>query len=596
MNELEKQKLTWGDLWRAARVPLSYVGEHRKTATLLTILAFISAAMGAAVPYAVGRFVDALIALSQGVDMTAWVWPLSLWFGVMLVSTIVDWRLSVMASRMGHLVYYTAASRWFSKLLFFPSTFHKQVRGGKTLNKISRASGRMYRLVQNILLTIGPQVLSMFIGVGFAYVIEPRLTIVIIVGMCIYGVISLYTALSMAELQLLSNRAESEVYGDVWDALGNIYTVKQTTAEANQEQKILTGFLEKSYTARMNLEVVWNRIVFLQRASVMGTMLAIFLGSVYFVSTGEMSVGSLVALNGYAALVFGPLASIAMQWHVIQEGLTTIYEVGEIMQTNPEEYERKDGVTPKEWKGNTAFKAVSFAYPDAPDRTILFDVSFEMQNGETVAFVGESGVGKSTAIELIGGYYYPTSGEVLVSGVPTTKLPLRLLREHIAVVPQEPVLFNDSVMVNIRFGRVGASDEEVIDAAKKAFAHEFIETFPEKYNQLVGERGVKLSVGQKQRIAIARAILRNPKILILDEPTSALDAKTESQLTQSLEELMKGRTTIIIAHRLSTVRKADNIIVFEGGKVVEQGKHIDLIAKENGVYRKLYEYQIGLHA
>ncbi len=346
----------------------------------------------------------------------------------------------------------------------------------------------------------------------------------------------------------------------------------------------------------MGSEIIWRRIRFLQRISVVLTQFGVFVGSVYFVANGHMTVGELVALNGYSAMVFGPLASIAMNWNTIQNGLTNIHDVGELMHTEIEAYERPDGAVPAEWKGDIEFHAASFAYPDAPERTILSGVSFEIKGGETVAFVGESGVGKSTAIELIGGYYYPTSGEVLVSGVPTSKLPLRPLRERIAVVPQEPVLFNDTVISNIRFGRANATDAEVVEAAKKAFAHEFIETFPEKYNQLVGERGVKLSVGQKQRIAIARAILRDPKILILDEPTSALDAKTESQITTSLEELMRGRTTIIIAHRLSTVRKADNIVVFEGGKVVEQGKHTDLIAKENGVYRKLYEYQIGLHA
>lgn len=596
MEKIDETKLSWGDLWRAAAVPISYVTEHRQTTIILTLLAFVGAAMGAAVPYAVGRFIDGLIALSQGTDTTEWVWPLMLWFGVFFVSIIIDWRLSIRAGRLGNYIYCAASSRWYSTLLFFPTAFHKEHRSGEVLNKISRAAGQISRLVQNILLTVGPQILSMFIGFGFAYALEPRLAAVIVTGMIIYGFVSFRTALPIARLQLASNKAWNGAYGDAYDANGNIFAVKQAGAEVQQKGKIFESFLQKAFTATMAPEILWSRITFFQRLAVMCTQLAVFAGAVYFVSRGEMSVGTLAALTGYSALVFGPLASLASNWNMIQNGLTNIHDVEEVMKTEQEAYERPDGAVPDQWTGRVEFKNVRFAYPDSSERTILDDVSFEIKDGETVAFVGESGVGKSTAIELIGGYYYPTSGDVLVSNVPTSKLPLRLLREQIAVVPQESVLFNDTVIANIRFGRAEASDAEVIEAAKKAFAHEFIESFTEKYQQLVGERGVKLSVGQKQRIAIARAILRNPKILILDEPTSALDAKTESHLTQSLEELMKGRTTIIIAHRLSTVRKAENIIVFEGGKVVEQGRHTDLIAKENGVYRKLYEYQIGLHA
>jgi len=182
----------------------------------------------------------------------------------------------------------------------------------------------------------------------------------------------------------------------------------------------------------------------------------------------------------------------------------------------------------------------------------------------------------------------------LVDGHDTRQFDLTALRRGIAVVSQEPVLFNDSVMMNIRYGRIDATDEEVIEAAKKAHAHDFIEKLPMKYEQLVGERGIKLSVGQKQRIAIARAILRDPKILILDEPTSALDAQTEKNISKTFEELMKGKTTFITAHRLSTIRKVDRIFVLENGRIVEEGKHEDLIKKEGGIYRCMYEYQVGI--
>ena len=183
----------------------------------------------------------------------------------------------------------------------------------------------------------------------------------------------------------------------------------------------------------------------------------------------------------------------------------------------------------------------------------------------------------------------------MVDGIDTRKLDLSKLRRHIAVVPQEVALFNDSIMTNIRYGSFEATEEDVLNVSKEAHMDEFISAMPDKYKTIVGERGIKLSVGQKQRVAIARAMLRKPAILILDEPTSALDAHTEKIVTEALEKLMRGRTTFIIAHRLSTVRKADVVLVFKKGKIVETGKHAELIIREGGVYKKLYDYQIGLH-
>ncbi len=592
-HDSNPKKLVWHDLLQAARVLFLFIAESRAQAWALLLLGMLSAVLGAVVPYAVGSFVDGLISLSTATPVS-WHFPLALWFSVTSFSALVDWILGLRATKLGNHIYSTSAHRWYGYLLGLPISFHKEQKGGETLNKISRSSGYASQLVDNILLNTGPQILSMFIGIGFALYLQPVLAAIITFGMMVYATVSIRAALPLAQLQLANNKAWHEAYGDTYDLLGSIHAVKQSTAEKFADKKIYDGFVLKAGVASNASEMIWVKIRFFQRLSVVFTQLAVFIGSVWFVMQGELSVGALVALNGYSAMVFGPLASLAMNWNTIQNGLTSIYEVQGIMSREQEAYNRPGAVTVQ--NGAVSFEGVSFAYPDAPDRQILKDVSFTITDGETVAFVGESGVGKSTVIELIGGYYYPTNGKVLVGDVPTDAVSLSNLRDLIAVVPQEPVLLNDTVLSNIRFGRQSASDEEVIAAAKQAYAHDFIDSFPEKYQQLVGERGVKLSVGQKQRIAIARAVLRNPRILILDEPTSALDAKTESQITTSLEHLMKGRTTIIIAHRLSTVRKASNIVVFDGGAVVEQGAHQQLMAKENGVYKKLYEYQIGHHS
>ncbi len=226
---------------------------------------------------------------------------------------------------------------------------------------------------------------------------------------------------------------------------------------------------------------------------------------------------------------------------------------------------------------------------------MLKNINFQVNPGEVIALVGESGVGKSTLIDLLSGYNFARTGQVLIDSVNIKRLDLKKLRGQIAVVPQEVVLFSDTIETNIKYGNFDASRKEVEEAAKLAHALDFINRMPKKWKQIVGERGYKLSVGEKQRVAIARAILRDPKILILDEPTSALDAKSEKIIQESLEELMKNRTTFIIAHRLSTVRRADKILVFKDGEIVETGQHDELLKIENGVYRHLYELQIGLH-
>lgn len=242
-------------------------------------------------------------------------------------------------------------------------------------------------------------------------------------------------------------------------------------------------------------------------------------------------------------------------------------------------------------KGNVTFNKVHFAYESRPDLTILKGVSFSANSGEQIAIVGSSGSGKSTISALLLRFYEPTEGSIIIDGISADQYALQDLRSEIAVVPQEVLLFGGSIKENIAYGKPQATEDEILDAASKANAMEFIEKFPEKLNTLIGDRGVQLSGGQRQRIAIARAVLKNPSILILDEATSSLDSGSESLVQQALERIMIGRTTFVIAHRLSTVRKATEILVLEDGQIIEEGKHEELIIKENGVYKNLSALQ-----
>jgi ABC-type multidrug transport system fused ATPase/permease subunit len=242
-------------------------------------------------------------------------------------------------------------------------------------------------------------------------------------------------------------------------------------------------------------------------------------------------------------------------------------------------------------KGDLSVEDLHFAYPSRKDHPVLQGLSFNCQSGQRIALVGPSGAGKSTVISLLLHLYRPDSGSIQLDGKPSNSYPLEYVRSQMAMVPQEVLLFGGTIKENIAYGRIDASEEAIIDAARKANAHAFIESFPEGYDTLVGDRGVKLSGGQRQRIAIARAILADPAILILDEATSSLDSESENQVQQALEELMRNRTSIIVAHRLATVRKADSILVLKEGRVIETGTHESLAAQPGGVYAMLSKLQ-----
>ena len=253
---------------------------------------------------------------------------------------------------------------------------------------------------------------------------------------------------------------------------------------------------------------------------------------------------------------------------------------------------RAGGERPATSTGAIRFEGVGFRYPTRPDVPVLDGIELSIAPGEVVALVGPSGAGKSTIAALLTRLYDPTAGRLTLDGRPLTELDPEWLRHRVGVVSQEPILFSTSIEENVRYGRSTASREEVIDACRAANAHEFVSRFPEGYATNVGERGVQLSGGQKQRIAIARALLKDPRILVLDEATSALDAESEHLVKEALDRLAKGRTVLVIAHRLSTVRDADRVVVLDGGKIAESGKHDELVQKD-GLYRRLVERQLA---
>lgn len=315
-----------------------------------------------------------------------------------------------------------------------------------------------------------------------------------------------------------------------------------------------------------------------------GVALIVFYGG-WLVVSDRISSGDFFSFATAVILMYTPLRRLSKINASFQNGRNVIERLREIIFVNHE----KEGGIEKEIEGSIVFSHVYFKYPLSNDYT-LKDINFEIKPGQTIAIVGPSGAGKSTIADLIAGFWYPTEGDILIDGVSTKDYSLKSLRSQIALVTQDIVLFNDSVINNIKFGNIASTDEQAKEAAKMADAHDFIVNLPEGYLSTVGEKGVLLSGGQKQRITIARAILRQPKILIFDEATASLDTESEEKIQRALESMRKGRTTIVIAHRLSTIKRADKIIVMDRGRVVEQGSHEELLSL-GGLYSELWRLQ-----
>ncbi len=321
-----------------------------------------------------------------------------------------------------------------------------------------------------------------------------------------------------------------------------------------------------------------------------GTIVLWAYGGYQVIVNGTIQPGELMAFIGYTWMLYNPIQALTHSSEQLQGAVTAAERLFEIMDTQPEVEEEGPKIVLPEIKGKIEFRNVSFYYEKGDP--VLKDINFTIEPGQMIGLVGSSGSGKTTLINLISRFYKVTEGEILIDGVNINDIDLKSLRKQIGLVLQEPFLFHGTIAENIAYGRPDATFEEIVEAAQLANAHNFIMNLPDGYDTRIGERGVGLSGGEKQRISIARAILKNPRILILDEATSAVDTETEKLIQEAIDRLIKGRTTIAIAHRLSTLQNADRLLVLKDGQIAESGTHEELLAKPDGLFRHFVELQM----
>lgn len=473
-----------------------------------------------------------------------------------------------------------------SHLTKLPLSFHKNKKIGEVIQRFTRAEEYFHRLLNEGLFETVPNILtSCFVFAVIAW-INWKLAVIYLIFVLVFIFITIKKTNPIIESRKKINKVFEAAYGDIFDRTPNIIAIKSNSTESVETGRNVNNFT-KIYDKMIHQISLWMKLQLLQDVVFKLSFFVIFIASLWLVGKNEMSIGQLVMILAYINMTSGTIMWLGGQYKTYQEGLATIGRANKIFDETSEDYDNPDAITLKNINGDVEFQRVKFSYEK---ETVLDNINFKVKAGQMVAVVGKSGEGKSTLVDLISRYNLPQKGKILLDGTDIKKLQLKFLRDQIAIVPQEVDLFNDTIKNNIAYSKIGATQKEVERASKLAHCHEFISKFPKKYSQVVGEKGVKLSTGQKQRVAIARAILRDPKILILDEATSALDSESEKYVQEALQEVMKGRTTFVIAHRFSTIRKADLILVIEDGKIVESGDHHELLA-HGGVYQKLSELQ-----
>ena len=584
-TRLEKPSLNRND-WGTIRSLLPYLWEFKKRVSLALVLLVMAKLASVAVPLLLKEVVDAL---DQPQDMLVLPVLFVVGYGVLrLCSTLFGEIRDAIFAKVTQRAIRRVAIRVFGHLHALSLRFHLERQTGGVSRDIERGSRGISFLLNFMLFNILPTLLE----IGLVAIIllsnyDIWFSIIIFSTLVAYIALTLVVTERRMIFRRTMNDMDSKANTRAIDSLLNYETVKYFGNESWEAERY-DEHLKKWETAAVRNQTSLAALNAGQSGIIaIGVTLLMLLASDGVVK-GSMSLGDLVLVNAFMLQLYMPLHFLGFVYREIKHSLADMEKMFALLTEREEIKDKPDALDLVQGDASVRFENVNFSYES--NRQILFDMSFDIPAGHNIAVVGHSGSGKSTISRLLFRFYEVTSGRILVNDQDISNITQKSLRATVGIVPQDTVLFNESIYYNIAYGRPEASCEEVFQAAKSAHIHDFIESLPEKYKTTVGERGLKLSGGEKQRVAIARAILKGPKILIFDEATSALDSRSEKAIQGELKRIAANRTTLTIAHRLSTIADADQILVMDKGRIIERGSHQELLAAR-GFYFHMWELQ-----
>ncbi|MEX0812862.1 MAG: ABC transporter transmembrane domain-containing protein [Chitinophagales bacterium] len=590
MEESNKKRVRFEDIKKASGI-FKYVLPYKFSFIIGSIFLVFSSLTGLIFPYITGKLVDAATGEFQyfeNINLIA----LGL-VGVLLLQAIFSYMRVILFANVSEKAMGDIRNDLFKKIIGLPFPFFEERRIGELVSRITADVTQIQDTLSVTLAEFFRQIATLVIGIAIIFITSTKLTLLMLATYPPIVIVAFIFGKYIRKLSKQTQDALADANTVAEESFQSIQTVKSFANEVYEslrfsgEIKQVVGFALKAAKYRAAF------ISFIIFGLFGGIVLVLWYGA-GLVEKGEMTIGDLTAFIIYTTFIGASVGGMGDVYAKIQKTIGSSERIKEILEEESEIEVNSDRKIAKVGlKGKIELKSLSFFYPSRKDITVIKDIDLRIDPGKKLALVGPSGAGKSTIIQLILGYYKDYIGEILFDGRDLKSFQVDALRKEIALVPQEIILFGGSIKENIAYGNPDATEAEIMEAAEKANALEFIESFPEGLETLVGERGVKLSGGQKQRIAIARAILKDPVILILDEATSSLDAESESLVQSALNRLMENRTSIIIAHRLSTIRNADQIAVIENGNIVQQGNHDMLLKDKNGLYANLTQLQIS---